>query len=137
MPKLLGIDYGEVRIGLAIADMLLRIAHPHSVIQSGGDAISKINLLIEDKGVEKVIIGLPRSLDGSEGPQAAESRRFGKEIAEITGVDIEYQDERLSSREADSILNDLGKNSREKRAIADAHQAAIILQSYLDSLGDD
>jgi putative Holliday junction resolvase len=136
MPKILGIDYGEKRIGLAIADATLKIAHPHSVIASGEKAADEIARLIRDEGIITAVLGLPRSLSGEEGPQAAIVRRFGEAVAKAAGIEIVFQDERFSSKIAEDILIKMDKSRSRRRDIADAHQAAVILQTYLDSLGD-
>jgi putative Holliday junction resolvase len=138
MVKILGIDYGERRIGLAIAEKEIKIAHPHSIIPSDDEAIPAIAEVIANENVTKVIIGLPRSLDGTEGPQAAAVRDFADKLktASGEGVDFIFQDERLSSKQADNILIGMDKKRVERRDVADAHQAAIILQSYLDSYGE-
>lgn len=135
--KVLGIDYGGKRIGLSIGDTSVGIAHPRGVIESGADAVKRIVRLISDEGIEMVVLGLPLSLNGGESGQTEETRRFAELLKEATGIEVNFQDERLSSRGADRILSAMGKSGREKRDIADAHQAAIILQTYLDSLGED
>jgi len=136
MHKILGIDYGEKRIGLAVADMTLKIAHPHSVIASGDNAADEIARLIKEEGIKIAVLGLPRSLSGEEGPQAAIVRRFAEVLMKATGIEIIFQDERFSSKTTEGILIRMDKSRSKRREIADAHQAAIILQTYLDSLGD-
>jgi putative Holliday junction resolvase len=137
MPRVLGIDYGEKRIGLAIGDTSIGIAHPHSVIESDENAIMEIAEFIKVEGIELIIVGLPRSLSGEEGIQAEAVRRFANSLHKITGIEIAFWDERLSSKEAEEILIKMDKSRRERKELADAHQAAVILQTYLDSMGDD
>lgn len=136
MAKLLGIDYGDTRIGLAIAEVEIGIAHPHSVIESDDKAISEIANIIGEEGIKTLIIGLPRNMNGTEGNQAAATRRFAEKLSASGGIEIVFQDERLSSKQAEDILIELDKSRDARKAEADAHQAAIILQTYLDSLGD-
>lgn len=136
MAKLLGIDYGDTRIGLAIAEVEIGIAHPHSVIESDDKAIGEIANIIGEEGIKTLIIGLPRNMNGTEGNQAAATRRFAEKLSASGGIEIVFQDERLSSKQAEDILIELDKSRDARKAEADAHQAAIILQTYLDSLGD-
>ena len=136
MPKIVGIDYGEKRIGLAVADTALRIAHPHSVVVHNAGAIDEIARFVKDEGIRTIVLGMPKSLSGDEGSQAAKVREFAERLVDAAGVEVIFQDERLSSKAAEEILIGMNKSRSERRVIADAHQAAIILQTYLDSLGD-
>ena len=136
MAKVLGIDYGDARIGLAVAETIIGIAHPHAVIESNEKAVQEIADLVGKENIETIVIGLPLSLSGEEGTQASEVRRFAEDLAKITKVYIKFQDERLSSRQAENILISMDKSRDERKAGADAYQAAIILQTYLDSSGE-
>jgi putative Holliday junction resolvase len=136
MAKVLGIDFGDARIGLAVADDEIGIAHPHSVIDANPDVAGTIAGIIRDEGIETIVIGLPIGLDGTEGRQAQAARRFAEQVAGAAGVEIIFQDERLSSVQAEGILLKMDKSRDERKELADAHQAAIILQTYLDSKGN-
>ena len=136
MAKLLGIDYGDTRIGIAVAEIEIGIAHPHSVIESDDKAVGEIANIIREEGIKKLIIGLPKNMNGTEGNQAAATRLFAEKLSVTPGIEIVFQDERLSSKQAEDILIKLDKSRDARKAEADAHQAAIILQTYLDSLGD-
>ena len=133
MTKVLGIDYGNARIGLAVAETIIGIAHPHAVIESNEKSVQEIADLVGKESIQTIVIGLPRSLSGEEGNQAEEVRLFADNLAKVTEMDIKFQDERLSSRQAENILIGMNKSRDERKAGADAHQAAIILQTYLDS----
>jgi len=137
MAKVLGIDYGDARIGLAVAETIIGIAHPHAVIESNEKAVQEITDLIGKESIETIVIGLPLSLSGEEGKQASVVKRFADNLAKVTEVHIKFQDERLSSRQAENILIGMNKSRDERKAGADAHQAAIILQTYLDSNVED
>jgi putative Holliday junction resolvase len=136
MSKWLGIDYGRKRIGLAVAQMEVGVAHPFKVIDTGTDSVKKIMSIIVMEEIDFVVMGLPLSLDGTEGPQAEEVRKFAGELSDQLDFEIYFQDERLTSREADGILTNMEKNGKQKRKFADAHQAAIILQTHIDSLSE-
>jgi len=136
MAKVLGIDYGDTRIGIAVAEIEIGIAHPHSVIESGDKAIGEIANIIREESIKTLIIGLPKNMNGTEGNQAAATRLFAEKLSVSGGIEIVFQDERLSSKQAEDILIELDKSRDARKAEADAHQAAIILQTYLDSLSD-
>ena len=136
MAKVLGIDYGDTRIGIAVAEIEIGIAHPHSVIESDNKAVGEIANIIREESIKTIIIGLPKNMNGTEGNQAATTRLFAEKLSATPGIEIVFQDERLSSKQAEDILIKLDKSRDERKAEADAHQAAIILQTYLDSLGD-
>ncbi len=136
MAKLLGIDYGDTRIGIAVAEIEIGIAHPHSVIESDDKAVGEIANIIREENIKTLIIGLPKNMNGTEGNQAAATRLFAEKLSASGGIEIVFQDERLSSKQAEDILIKLDKSRDARKAEADAHQAAIILQTYLDSLGD-
>ena len=137
MAKVLGIDYGDARIGLAVAETIIGIAHPHAVIESNDKAVQEISDLVAEESIQTIVIGLPRSLSGEEGSQAEAVRRFADKLSKVIEAEIIYQDERLSSRQAETIMIGMDKSRDERKAGADAHQAAIILQTYLDSSVED
>lgn len=136
MAKVLGIDHGDARIGLAVAETIIGIAHPHAVIESNEKALQEIADLVVKESIETIVIGLPLSLSGEEGKQASVVRLFADKLSRIIEAKIIFQDERLSSRHAENILIGMNKSRDERKAGADAHQAAIILQTYLDSTGE-
>jgi putative Holliday junction resolvase len=133
--RILGLDVGERRIGVAIADESVRVALPVTVVErreqpADLDAIAR---LVQEQGAEAVVIGLPISLNGSLGPQAQAVKAFGQELSARLALPIEYWDERLSTVEADRRLADAGRRGPKAKARRDAAAAAIVLQSYLDS----
>jgi putative Holliday junction resolvase len=140
MARLLALDLGERRIGVAVSDPTRTLARPLTVIvrasrQTDFDAIAQ---LVNDYQVERVIVGLPLSLDGSEGPQARQVRRYAERLAQALTVPIELWDERYSTVTAAEVLRAKGKrrrrrgNRQQERGKLDATAAAVFLQTYLD-----
>ena len=140
--RVLGIDYGRRRVGLAISDATGLLARPLKVIALKGslaDAAaaltSEINALRDhDDGLEAVVIGLPRRLSGEANEQTRAVRGLAAQLGGVIGVPVVLQDERLTSREAESLLARSEKDWRKRKAALDATAAAIILQDYLDSV---
>ncbi|MCL2862031.1 MAG: Holliday junction resolvase RuvX [Firmicutes bacterium] len=131
--KLLGIDYGDMRIGLSIGE--LNIAVPFRAIQSktmkeNVDTIAKI---IIDNEIEKVVIGLPLNMNGTQGKRAKKTKAFGAVLQKVTQKEIDYQDERLSSISAKEKLHDINlkKNKRKDKTLTDILSAQLILEEYL------
>ena len=137
---MLGIDYGARRIGLALSDATATLASPWRLLQRPssnaetlGLVISEINALAaDDDGLEAVVIGWPRRLDGSPTDQTKLVETFARAIEAKITVPVVLQDERLSSREAESRLAARETDWRKRKAKLDAAAAAIILQDYLD-----
>jgi putative Holliday junction resolvase len=132
--RILGLDVGERRIGVAAADERVRVALPIAVIERRDlpadlDAIAR---LVQEQGAEAVVVGLPISLNGSLGPQAQVVKAFGQDLAARLALPIEYWDERLSTVEAQRRLASAGHRGPKAKARRDALAAAIVLQGYLD-----
>ena len=129
---ILGLDVGEKRIGVALADGLLAI--PLTVIVRAGEGadLERVLTLAEEHEVKRIVVGLPRSLDGSIGRQAERVLSFSSALSESTDVPVDTWDERLSTVSAERLLLDAGVKREKRRARRDAMAAAIILQSYLD-----
>jgi len=137
--RVLAVDLGERRIGLALSDPSGTLASPLRTIEVSGDP-ERDRLAVVDAAREAeaqvIVVGLPRSLSGREGPAARRARVEASALAEVAGeIKVELHDERFTTREADRALADAGKRRRERRAHVDAAAAAIILQSYLDAKG--
>lgn len=131
----IGLDIGEKRIGVAVSDPAGRIASPLAVIDARKafrDA-GELLRIVDDYEVGAAVVGLPRSMDGSEGPQAARIRLLADRLESSLGIPFEYIDERWSSSEAHRRMSEAGLTEREQRGKVDMIAAAIILQSYLDS----
>lgn len=130
----LGIDPGDARIGVARSDPTGLLATPLETVPSGrGDVRRIARLVLEHEAVE-VIVGLPRSLQGSEGPAAAKVREFATKLARrLAPVPVRLCDERLTTVSAESMLRDQGRNGAKRRAVVDMVAATVILQNALDT----
>ena len=134
MSVILAIDYGEKRLGLAISDVLEMSANPLETIRSKSDEmdLEAIGKVVEQRGVELIVVGLPLNMDGSEGPMAQAARLFAGKI-ESLGVPVETWDERLSSRAAEASLLEANLSRKKRKGLRDKVAAAWFLQAFLDS----
>ena len=134
--RILGVDYGDVRIGLAISDDLGMMAHPLETVEVSKveSPETRIAEVAREKRVEKIVLGLPLRMDGSEGTAVEKVRAFEKRLRKRIDqrIGIILVDERLSTVEAQRALHEAGKDTRESRAIIDQAAACVILQDYLD-----
>jgi putative Holliday junction resolvase len=133
--RLLGLDVGERRIGVALSDPLGILASGLLTIQRRGEAqdLAAILELVSRHEVQGVVVGLPRRLDGSLGEQAHRVEAFAQRLAEVLPVPLEFWDERLSTVAAGRRLAESGRRGAARKARIDAAAAAYILQGYLDS----
>jgi len=133
--RLLGIDCGDKRIGIAISDELQSFAHPYRTLQFDCRLFSEIRRIVEQQRVGGIIVGLPKNMDGSLGPSAAKAQSFASKLrTELVSVKILLWDERLTTIEAQRALHLAGKNAKQSKKMIDQVAAQILLQSYLDSL---
>ncbi len=138
--RALCIDHGERRLGIAISDESKTLARPLTVIRaSGRGALDAVVALVEhatqeEGGLDLVVVGLPRHLDGTPSDRTERVAAFVAELRSRTVIPVVTEDERLSSREAESRLALFRKDWRERKALLDAAAAAIILQDYLDRM---
>lgn len=140
--RIVGFDLGERRIGVAISDASRTLARPVGVLlrpASDAEALRLVKheidrLTAEEDGVQAVVVGLPRRLDGSPNDMTPRVEAFARALGAASGLPVALQDERLSSREAESRLAVREKNWRARKRKLDAAAAAIILQDYLDTL---
>lgn len=130
--RLLGLDIGEARIGVAVSDELGMIASPVATVNARGDVIGDLKKLLQTYGVHRVVVGLPIGLSGREGPQAAVVRATAESLRTALGIEIIFSDERLSSSVANSALVSQGTRREKRKQHIDAMAAAVILQGYLD-----
>ncbi len=133
MSVLLGLDVGDVRIGVAVSDVLGSGAHPLCTLTRTNRKrdIIAIGDLVSIHKVERIVIGLPISLDGSIGTQAEKVQKFGARLSEGLDVPVEFLDERFTTAEAEDILDTLEMNPKERKKIIDQVSAVIILDEYL------
>ena len=130
----LGLDLGRARIGLALADDVLRTARPLTAVQhrSERDDLAAIAAVAAEYAVGLAVVGLPFNMDGTEGPAARHARAFAERLGAALRVPIELFDERLSTFEAETRLRDQGFSAKDRRLRVDAEAAAVILQGWLD-----
>ena len=130
----LGVDVGDVRIGVARSDPSGLIATPVETVARGKGDLERLRALAEEEGAVEVVVGLPRSLSGGEGPAAAKVREFAAALAGVLlPVPVRLCDERLSTVTAESVLRDRGKKGQKRRAVVDQAAAVVILQNALDT----
>ena len=130
--RLLGIDYGDVRIGLAISDPLGLTAQPYGTIQNSNAAIDEIVKVISEKKVTKIVIGLPKNQYGDDSKKAADVRDFSAELLEKVSIELEFVDERFSTKAAQRQLIQMDVNRKRRKTIIDTQAAMFILQGVLD-----
>jgi len=136
--RIIGLDPGERRIGVAVSDPTGTIASPVRYIDTKTDDVDQILVeLCETTGAGTIVVGLPISLDGSEGPAARRTREFADHVREVTGLDVVLQDERFTSHTAEAALISGGVKRRARKEKRDQVAAAVMLQSYLDRQGHD
>jgi putative Holliday junction resolvase len=132
--RVLGIDVGSVRIGLAVSDETRTLASPVATVPNESRTLwTRIEREMEDRSVDRVVIGLPRRLDGTEGEAAEGARAFAAELARRTSVAIELWDERFTTTIAERSLIESGVRRRRRREVIDSVAAAVLLQSWLDA----
>lgn len=133
--RLLGIDYGTVRVGLAVSDPDRKIASPLATCTRRNRALDTAyyRQVIEDEAIGQIILGLPIHMSGDESQKSAEARSYGKWLTEITGLPVILWDERFTSVQAEGYLLDAGMTKKRRKERLDRVAAQILLQSYLDA----
>lgn len=130
----LGIDPGDARIGVARCDPSGIIATPVETVPRGPGDLARIAAILEEEGAVEIVVGLPRSLSGKEGPAAAKVREFAGALArQVAPVPVRLCDERLTTVTAESMLRERGKKGAKRRAVVDQAAAVVILQGALDT----
>ena len=134
MKKIMGVDYGDARTGIAISDLLCSIVGSTTVIHSRRDdkTIAEIKKLIEQNMVGEIVCGLPKNMDGTEGPRAEVCRAFAKMLEEETGLPVTLWDERRTTVEAHNILSEHNYHGKKRKNTVDAVAASLILEGYLN-----
>ena len=132
--RIMGIDYGEVRIGIALSDPLQIISRPYKVLTNSDDSLFvELNEIIKLENVGKIILGLPLNLEGKDSQKTLEVRKFAEELEKKVPVPVEFIDERYTTVEANEALKNMGKDPRESRKVIDKIAASLILRSYLEN----
>lgn len=130
--RLLGLDIGERRIGVALSDEMGMIASPLMTIQTSGNVAGEVRALIDRYGIKRIVVGLPISLSGREGQQAKTVRTVADDLAKQLEIEIVYSDERMSSSVAEQALISQKTRRDKRKQHIDNMAAAVILQGYLD-----
>lgn len=131
--RLLGLDLGEKRVGVAISDELGLVASPVTTLPGGPGLATALGKVLADYGVKTVVVGLPVGMSGKEGPQAKTVRELAGALQTQLGFRLEWFDERLSSTVAERALIAQGTRRERRKERIDAMAAAVILQGYLDA----
>lgn len=134
MQRIMGVDYGDVRTGIALSDTNHFLASGLGTIKEGGmrATAKKVASLAAEHDVGIIVIGLPKNMDGSEGASADKIRAFGELLSPMTDAKIEFLDERVSTMAAHKILNITDTRGQKRKDVVDTLSAEIILQNYLD-----
>jgi putative Holliday junction resolvase len=133
--RIMGIDYGEKRIGVAVSDPMGWTAQGLEVItkvNSREDAVKSVLELAEEYETELIVVGLPINMNGSHGPGAEKARKFASRLAEVSQIPVELWDERLTTMEAEKVLISANMRRSKRRKVIDKVAAVLILQGYLD-----
>lgn len=131
--KILGIDHGEARIGLALSDDLGMLAHPlETIAVKQTDPLLRIREVVAREKVSRIILGLPRNMDGTYGPAAEKVRAFAEKLRAAVTCEVQLWDERLTSVAAQRALHESGRNVKQSRPVIDQVAAQLILQGWLD-----
>ena len=136
MKRSMGIDYGDARTGVALSDLLCSIVGSTTVIPSRNreKALADIVRIAKDQEVGTIVVGLPRNMNGTEGPRADLCREFAQLLGQATGLEIIMWDERRTTVEAHNILSQHNYHGQKRKNTVDAVAASLILEGYLNSL---
>lgn len=131
--KIMAIDYGDAHTGIAISDATMTLTGYSTVIDSrkAEVVLAEIQKLIAEHGVNELVLGYPKNMDGTLGPRAEKCAAFGEEIKVATGLPLTLWDERRSTVEAHAILFNNGKNGKQRKKVVDAVAAGLMLEGYL------
>lgn len=136
MKRIMALDYGDARTGVALSDLLCSLVGTAQVIPSRNrdKAVADIVRIAREQEVGTIVVGLPRNMDGTEGPRAELCREFAAVLAEATGLEIVMWDERRTTVEAHNILSQHNYHGQKRKNTVDAVAASLILEGYLNSL---
>lgn len=131
--KVMAIDYGDARTGIAVSDITGFLVGTTTVIHSWNaeKTAAEIARLAKEHQAERLVMGLPKNMDGTEGPRAELYRQFAARVAELTGLEVVLWDERRTTVEAHQILSDSGYHGKKRKNTVDAVAASLILEGYL------
>ncbi|HSG79830.1 MAG TPA: Holliday junction resolvase RuvX [Acidimicrobiia bacterium] len=134
MGRVLALDHGTRRVGVAVSDSLRMTAQPHGTLdRDDPELLNRLREMVDDLDVDEIVVGLPVSLDGTEGPSAIAARAFAGEVGAATGHEVVLHDERFSTATAERILLEADVRRKKRKDVRDRLAAAVFLQSYLDA----
>lgn len=133
MKRIMGVDYGDARTGIAVSDLLCSIVGTTSVIHSRNaeKTIAQICAMVKDSDVGEIVVGLPKNMDGTEGVRAELCREFANKLEQATGLPVRLWDERRTTVEAHNILSQHNYHGKKRKDTVDAVAASLILEGYL------
>lgn len=137
--RVIGLDYGSKTVGVALSDELMLTAQPLTTIHRDRptklrQTLAQIEQIIEEYEVDRIVVGWPKKLDNEEGERCEKTKEFGDMLENRTGLDVIYQDERLTTAQADGVLEQGGIRKDKRKQYIDKMAASLILQNYLDTL---
>ena len=137
--RVIGLDYGSKTVGVALSDELMLTAQPLTTIYRDcptnmSQTLAQIEQIIEQYDVDRIVVGWPKKLDNEEGERCEKTKEFGDMLENRTGLEIIYQDERLTTAQADGVLEQGGIRKDKRKQYIDKMAASLILQNYLDTL---
>ncbi len=133
MKRIMGVDYGDARTGIAVSDLLCSIVGTTTVIHSRNaeKTIAQICTMVKDSDVGEIVVGLPKNMDGTEGARAELCRAFAQQLEQATGLPVHLWDERRTTVEAHNILSQHNYHGKKRKDTVDAVAASLILEGYL------
>ena len=131
--RIMGVDYGDARTGIAVSDLMCSIVGNTTVIHSrnADKTVDAICTIIQEQGVGEIVVGLPKNMDGSEGTRAELCREFAQRLRDVTGLPVAHWDERRTTVEAHNILSQHNYHGKKRKDTVDAVAASLILEGYL------
>ena len=136
MKRIMGIDYGDARTGIAVSDLLCSIVGTTKVIHSRNmeKTVAAVCELVKGSDIGEIVVGLPKNMDGTEGARAELCKEFAQKLRESTGLPVAMWDERRTTVEAHNILSDCNYHGKKRKNTVDAVAASLILEGYLSFL---
>lgn len=137
MKRIMGVDFGDARTGIAVSDLLCTIVGTTTVIHSRNmeKTIAQISQMVKSSDVGEIVVGLPKNMDGTEGARAELCREFAQKLQEATGLPVQMWDERRTTVEAHNILSQHNYHGKKRKDTVDAVAASLILEGYLTFRG--
>lgn len=131
--RVMGVDYGDARTGIAVSDLMCSIVGNTTVIHSRNmeKTLHEIEKIVQEQGVGEIVVGLPKNMDGTEGIRAQLCREFAQKLEEISGLPVQLWDERRTTVEAHNILSQHNYHGKKRKDTVDAVAASLILEGYL------